>query len=120
MPHRQIVKDTIFIIQSALLAAVVVWVTVATKPSDVYRRIDAMELRILDGLGNYVVKVNETKQSVESVEVWIREATTEINGLRKRLDVIENKTADRWTRSDHQDWEQRRFGDVIGEDEEKN
>lgn len=82
-------QDTLFIIQSAVLAAMVVAWTFSTKPSDVYRRIDVMEGRLIQRVGAYTQRVEAAQQSVESIELWAKETTATIAAMKARIDEHE-------------------------------
>ena len=120
MPHRETIQNAMFVIQSAVLSGILIFLSISTKPSDVYRKIDEFEDRLSGQLAGYADKLEHTHMSVHSLEVWAKETNAALRHIEARvkvsediLDAVEEKTKDRWTRGDHTKWELQRFGDVL-------
>lgn len=116
MPHR-VVQNTVFLIQSAVLTGMLIFITVSTKPSDVYNKLDVMESKVLRKLQANGEIFSQAEAEIQSIKVWNKETVQQLLRIQRQIDYnskwIEERTKDRWTRSDQEKWEREKFGEVL-------
>lgn len=114
---RHVVHNTIFLIQSAVLTGILIFVTVSTKPSDVYKRLDVMEGKILNKVNHATAVAEMVDGEVSSIRLWNKETNQQLLKIQKQIDInsqwIKERTVDRWTSKDHKKWEKAKFGEVL-------
>jgi len=114
---QRVVQNTLFLIQSTVITSTLVYLTIATKPSDVYKRIEEMESSIVDQLSTNGTIARKVDMEVEDIRRVNKSTTDHLRKIKQQLDVntdwIKSRTQDRWTKQDHMDWERRKFGSIL-------
>ena len=114
---QRVVQNTLFLIQSTIITSTLVYLTIATKPSDVYRRVEEMESSIVDLISTNGTIARKVDMEVEDIRRVNKSTTDHLRKIKQQLDVntgwIKSRTQDRWTKQDHVNWEQAKFGEVL-------
>lgn len=113
-----VVQNSLFMIQSSVLVGVLVLVTISTKPSDVYRKVDELEQNVMNRLQQNAELFSRADTDISSIKVWNKETVQQLIRIQGQIDRnskwIEDRTRDRWTSEDQKAWEKAKFGEVLG------